>query len=134
MGRVRGSTDRVCVRVGGPIDFLAHVKAAREETLHPQPPSAPFDLPRPPPTFLSTFLPPPFFPSLSSNALRVPSAANVLISSCFSNLPPRWDIEMGRFVGSFFRVVDETLGPIRLEMDWIRVIFFFFFFGKEVFL
>lgn len=26
-----GSVDRVCVGVGGPIDFLAHVKAAREE-------------------------------------------------------------------------------------------------------
>lgn len=27
-----GSVDRVCVGVGGPIDFLAHVKAAREES------------------------------------------------------------------------------------------------------
>lgn len=52
MGRVRGSTDRVCVGVGGPIDFLAHVKAAREEppfaSDHPQPPTTPFDLLRPP--------------------------------------------------------------------------------------
>lgn len=46
MGRVRGSTDRVCVRVGGPIDFLAHVKAAREGN----PPQPPFFLLRPPAT------------------------------------------------------------------------------------
>lgn len=67
MGRVRGSTDRVCVRVGGPIDFLAHVKAAREETLHNRPPPATSCDPRTPtrPTFLSScrrfspfFLPP----------------------------------------------------------------------------
>lgn len=46
---VCGSVDRVYVGVGGPIDFLAHVKAAREKapfsTDHPQPPTTLFDLP-----------------------------------------------------------------------------------------
>lgn len=49
-GPLCGSVDRVCIGVGGPIDFLAHVKAAREKlpfsSDHPQPTTIPFDLPR----------------------------------------------------------------------------------------
>jgi len=42
-GPLRGLVDRVCIGVGGPIDFLAHVKAAREKpplfSSHPQSPT-----------------------------------------------------------------------------------------------
>lgn len=89
MGRVRGSTDRVCVRVGGPIDFLAHVKAAREETLHNRPPPATSCDPRTPtrPTFLSSCR---RFSSLLFSSLRMHSRpvcrqCTYLEQRCFSN-------------------------------------------------
>lgn len=109
MGRVRGSTDRVCVRVGGPIDFLAHVKAAREETLHNRPPPATSCDPRTPtrPTFLSScrrfspfFLPP---NALTSRLPPMHLSRTTMLFQRFFSLPPL--VALSRWWWfSFFRI------------------------------
>lgn len=73
---MRGSVDRVCIDVGGPIDFLAHVKAAREEPpfSSDEPTTIPFDHPR---LFLS-FLPTPRHIVFARLRFRVRHACDAL--------------------------------------------------------